>query len=42
MDETIEDIVESGCLEIELLFIEFEYKMNQLFIKKEKDNEKDR
>lgn len=36
MDEKIEDIIEVGCLEIELLFIEWEYKMNQLFTKKEK------
>jgi hypothetical protein len=31
MDEEIEDIVEAGCLEIEMLFIEFEHKLNQLF-----------
>lgn len=32
MDEEIEDIIEAGCLEIELLFIEWEYKTKQLFI----------
>jgi len=35
MDE-VKDIIEAGVLEIELLFIEFEYKLNQLF-KTEKD-----
>ena len=29
----IDEIIEAGSLEIELLFIEFEYKINQLFIK---------
>jgi len=32
MDEKIEDIIDAGTLEIELLFIEWEYKMKQLFI----------
>jgi len=32
LDNEINDIIEAGCLEIELLFIEFEYKLNQLFI----------
>jgi hypothetical protein len=35
MSDKIEDIIEAGCLEIELLFIEFEHKMNQLFISKD-------
>ena len=32
MKDDIEDIIDVGCLEIELLFIEWEYKINQLFI----------
>jgi len=35
MNQETEDIIEVGCLEIELLFIEFEHKMNQLFISKD-------
>jgi hypothetical protein len=36
MDE-VKEVIEAGCLEIELLFIEFEWKMNQLF-KEEQDD----
>ena len=32
MKDDIDDIIEAGCLEIELLFLEWEYKMNKLFI----------
>ena len=31
--EEIKDIIEAGCLEIELLFIDFEHRINKLYEK---------